>query len=43
MAMRNQTLVRVKLERAIMPENQRQVSSGHSVPRAYLPQVRIVD
>ena len=42
-AMRNQVRVRVKLERAIMPENQRQISSGQCVPRADLSQVRVVD
>src|SRR4029079_17277858 len=43
MAMRNQARVRVELERAIMPENQRQISSRYCVPRADLPQVRVVD
>jgi hypothetical protein len=43
MAMSNQARVRIEIERAIMPENQRQISSGHCVPRADLPQVRVVD
>ncbi len=43
MSIRNQVRVRFELERAIMPENQWKISSGQGVPRADLPQVRVVD
>jgi len=43
MSIRNQTRIRVELERAIMPENQRQISSWQCVPRANLSQVRVID
>jgi hypothetical protein len=43
MAMSNQARVGVQVERAVMPENQRQISSWHCVARANLPQVRVVD
>ena len=43
MAMRNQTGAGVKGERVIMPEDERKVSRGPCVPRAYLPQVSVVD
>jgi hypothetical protein len=43
MSIRNQTRIRVELERAIMPENQRQISGGQCVPCTNLPQVRVID
>src|SRR4026207_2118443 len=45
MAVRNQICVRVEveIERAIMPENQRLISSGQSVTCPDLAQVRVID
>ncbi len=43
MSIGNQVRVRVEIERAIMPENQREISSGPGVRRADLPQVHVVD
>jgi hypothetical protein len=43
MTMRHQARVRVELERAMTPEDQRLISSGKGVPRADLPQVGVVD
>lgn len=39
----NQARGRVEFERAVVPEDQRQVSRGQRVARADLPQVRVVD
>jgi hypothetical protein len=36
-AVRNQMGIRIEVQRAIMPENQRQISGGQSVPGANLP------
>lgn len=43
MSVRNQTRIRVEVEGAIMPENQRQISSGQRVSGADLLQVRVVN
>ena len=43
MAMRNQARVGLEIECAVMPENQWQIASRHSVTRANLPKVCVVD
>lgn len=43
MAMRNPARVRVEIERVIAPKSERQISRGHCVPGADLPQVQVVD
>src|SRR5215217_746319 len=43
MAIRNQTCVRAEIECAIMPENQRLISSRYCIPRADLAQVGVVN